>query len=109
MSKALYGVKKKTFVGSDVWIGTNAVILDGCRIGDGAIIAAGAIVTKDVEPYAIVGGVPAVSIRYRFEGKIRDELMKSCWWLKNEKELEFLSQYIDQPGQFVKECKNKLT
>lgn len=49
----------------DVWIGANAVIVDGVRVGKGAIVGAGAVVTKDVEPYAIVGGVPAKFIRYR--------------------------------------------
>ena len=52
-------------IGDDVWIGANAVILDGVNIGDGAIIGAGAVVTKDVPPYAIVGGVPGKIIRYR--------------------------------------------
>lgn len=52
-------------VGNDVWIGARAIILDGVTIGDGAIVAAGAVVTRDVEPYAIVGGVPAKLMRYR--------------------------------------------
>ena len=56
-------------IGNDVWIGANVSILPGVYIGDGAVIAAGAVVTKDVEPYAIVGGVPAKVIRYRFSPK----------------------------------------
>lgn len=67
-------------IGNDVWIGTNAVILSGVHIGDGAIIGAGAIVTKDVEPYAIVGGVPAKFIRYRFSREIIDAFLRIKWW-----------------------------
>ncbi len=67
-------------IGHDVWIGANTVIMRGVRIGDGAIIAAGAIVTKDVPPYAIVGGVPAKIIRYRFSEKVIEKLLASKWW-----------------------------
>ena len=56
---------KKVYIGDDVWIGTNAMILDGVTIGSHAVIAAGAVVTKDVPEYAIVGGVPAKIIKYR--------------------------------------------
>lgn len=61
-------------VGDDVWIGMNAVILSGVSIGQGAVVAAGAIVTKDVPPYAIVGGNPAKIIKYRFEQNIIEKL-----------------------------------
>lgn len=67
-------------IGNDVWIGARAIILDGVTIGDGAIIAAGAVVTKDVPNYAIVGGVPAKVLRYRFETKEIDFLNKFKWW-----------------------------
>ncbi|MBE6718770.1 MAG: CatB-related O-acetyltransferase [Ruminococcaceae bacterium] len=63
-------------VGDDVWIGYRATILSGVHIGQGAIVAAGAVVTKDVPPYAIVGGVPAKVIGYRFPEDIREELVK---------------------------------
>ncbi|MDE5901508.1 MAG: CatB-related O-acetyltransferase [Muribaculaceae bacterium] len=56
----------ETIVGKDVWIGAHSIIMVGVKIGNGAIVAAGSVVTKDVEPYAIVGGVPAKIIRYRF-------------------------------------------
>ena len=69
------GSKGDIVVGDDVWIGTNAIICSGIKIGQGAIVAAGAVVTKDVAPYAIVGGNPARVIRYRFEEKIRRILM----------------------------------
>lgn len=73
-----------TVVGNDVWIGDGATILGGVRIGDGAIIAAGAIVAKDVPPYAVVGGVPARLIRYRFNSRQIDALLKLKWWDKEE-------------------------
>ncbi len=67
-------------IGSDVWIGRNCTILKGVSIGDGAIIAAGAVVVKDVEPYSIVGGVPAKIIKHRFAENIREWLLKTKWW-----------------------------
>ena len=74
----------KTTIGNDVWIGARATILSGIKIGDGAIIAAGAVVTKDVEPYTIVGGVPAKPIKKRFTDEQIHALMKLKWWDKDE-------------------------
>ena len=65
-----------SYIGNDVWIGNNAVILPGVNIDNGAIIAAGAVVTKDVSPYEIVGGVPAKHLKFRFDENIRSELNK---------------------------------
>jgi acetyltransferase-like isoleucine patch superfamily enzyme len=70
----------KTFLGNDVWIGANAIIPGGINIGTGAIVAAGAVVVKDVPPYAIVGGNPAKVIRYRFSEDEIQFLLKSEWW-----------------------------
>ena len=67
-------------IGNDVWIGYEAVILSGVTIGDGAIIGTRAVVTKDVPPYTIVGGVPAKPIRKRFDEKVIEELLKIKWW-----------------------------
>lgn len=67
-------------VGNDVWIGYEAVIMSGVHIGDGAIIGTRAVVTKDVEPYTIVGGVPAKPIRKRFDGETVEKLLKLRWW-----------------------------
>ena len=66
-------------IGHDVWIGARAIIMDGVNIGNGAVIAAGAVVTKDVPPYAIVGGVPAKIIKYRSEHDFVDKQPKE-WW-----------------------------
>lgn len=70
-------------IGSDVWIGARATILDGVSIGHGAVVASGAVVTKDVPPYAIVGGVPAVIIRYRFDDETIKRLLATNWWVNN--------------------------
>lgn len=67
-------------IGNDVWIGYDAVIMTGVRIGDGAIIGTRAVVTKDVEPYSIVGGVPAKEIRKRFAPAVIKKLMEIQWW-----------------------------
>ena len=74
-------------IGNDVWLCANCVILSGVKIGDGAVIANGAIVTKDVPPYAIVGGNPAKLIRWRFDETIRNALQASAWWDWPEQEL----------------------
>ncbi len=70
----------KCVVGNDVWIGTGTVILRGVEIGNGAVVAAGAVVTKDIPPYAIVAGVPARIIGYRFSEVIIQKLQKLQWW-----------------------------
>lgn len=72
--------KGLTVIGNDVWIGNNAVILQGIKIGDGAVVAAGAVVTKNVPPYSIVGGIPAKVIRYRFDDQMIEKLLKLKWW-----------------------------
>lgn len=71
---------RRTTIGSDVWIGTRAYISQGVTIGHGSIVAAHAVVTKDVPPYSIVGGVPAKVIRSRFEPAIVDRLLALAWW-----------------------------
>jgi virginiamycin A acetyltransferase len=75
-----YPVKGDTVIGNDVWIGYKATIMSGVTIGDGAIIAAHAVVTKDVAPYAIVGGNPAAEIRKRFPEEKIQRLLEVKWW-----------------------------
>lgn len=81
-----------TTIGNDVWIGCNVVVMAGINVGDGAIIGAGAVVTKDVEPYAVVVGVPGKCIKYRFDEEIRRNLLQSRWWLWEDR---LLKQNID--------------
>ena len=75
-------------IGNDVWCGFNVLIMPGVTIGDGAIIGAGSVVTKDVEPYAIMGGVPAKLIRYRFPEKIRNQMLTLQWWDWSEEKIQ---------------------
>ena len=77
-------------IGSDVWIGYEAVILSGVRIGDGAIVAARAVVAGDVEPYTIVGGVPAKPIRKRFTPETIHRLERLRWWDWPREKLQLL-------------------
>lgn len=72
--------KGDTVIGSDVWIGYEAVIMPGVHIGDGAIVGARAVVTKDVPPYTVVGGVPARPIRQRFDDETVSRLLALRWW-----------------------------
>jgi acetyltransferase-like isoleucine patch superfamily enzyme len=72
-------------IGNDVWIGADVTILDGIKIGDGAIIGASSLVTKNVDPYTIVGGVPAKTIKLRYSKTQIKKLLKIKWWNKNEK------------------------
>jgi acetyltransferase-like isoleucine patch superfamily enzyme len=86
-------------ISHDVWIGANAVICRGVHIGIGAVIAAGAVVTRNVEPYAIVGGVPARFIKYRFDEATRTMLIKSRWW--DHPLTHFIGLRADEPKSFV--------
>ncbi len=96
---------KQTHIGNDVWIGSNAIIINGVSIGDGAIIAAGAVVTKDVPDYAIVGGVPAKLIRMRFDQNTITSLKQLNWWNLNLDELKELP--FNNIAQCIKELKAK--
>ena len=77
---AAWDNKGDIIIGNDVWIGYEAVIMAGVTVGDGAIIGTRAVVTKDVPPYTIVGGVPAKPIRKRFDNETLDELLRIRWW-----------------------------
>lgn len=72
--------EKTSLIGNDVWVGLNCIIMDGVKIGDGAIIAAGSVVTKDVLPFSIVGGIPAKHIKETFPKEIQDRLLEIKWW-----------------------------
>ena len=93
---------KKTCIGNDVWIGRGAMISAGVKVGDGAVIAMGSVVTKNVEPYTIVGGVPAQFIRNRFEENICAKIAATKWWSLTEKELACHSQFFNDPDLYLK-------
>jgi len=87
-AKDSYQKTGDTIIGHDVWIGSEAMIMAGVTIGSGAIIAARAVVTKDVEPYAIVGGNPAEFIKYRFKNEKIETLLKLKWWDWSEEKVK---------------------
>ncbi len=93
-------------IGNDVWIGQNVTLKRKINIGDGAIVAAGAIVTKDVEPFSIVGGVPAKLIRYRFDKSTIDDILKLKWWRFNIDDLQNMD--ADNPKLFIEKLSNKI-
>lgn len=85
-------------IGNDVWIGENVIITPNCKkIGNGAVIAAGAVVTRDVPVYTVVGGVPAKFIRLRFENDIQQCIEQSQWWLRPLSDLIDLLPLFEQP------------
>lgn len=89
-------------IGNDVWMGHNVNVMSGISVGDGAIIAAGAVVTKDVPPYAVVAGVPAEIKRYRFRQPTIDRLLRLKWW-----DLE-LSDLSGLPFRDVERCLDRI-
>lgn len=89
-------------IGNDVWVGANVVFIGSLSIGDGSVVAAGSVVKRDVEPYSIVAGVPAKPIRYRFDERIRNALLRIKWWdWPEEKILDNLELFYD-PDEFIK-------
>ncbi len=92
----------RTLIGHDVWIGANAVILDGITIGNGAVIAAGAVVTKQVAPFEIVGGIPAKHIRFRFSPDEIHQIEASAWWHKDEDWLKANAESFLHSADFFK-------
>lgn len=94
--------KGDTVVGNDVWFGRESVIMPGVKIGDGAIIAAYSVVTKDVEPYTVVGGNPARVIRKRFDEQLINLLLELKWWdFEPEKITELLPLLCNNDLEFV--------
>lgn len=97
--------KGDTVIGNDVWIGYEAVIMPGVKIGDGAIIAAKSVVVKDVPPYTIVGGNPASLLRQRFPDKIIDALLEIAWWNWDiEKITRNLEKIVGADIEALKNC-----
>lgn len=87
-------------IGNDVWIGSNCIIFEGVNIGDGAVIAAGSIIRKDVPPYAVVGGVDRI-IKYRFSQDIIEKLLKIKWWDWSDEKIKENINLLYDPQKFV--------
>lgn len=104
----LFEELKPNKIGNDVWIGARALILDGILIGDGAIIAAGAVVNKDVPPYAVMGGVPASIIRYRFSAEVIAALQAWQWWSLPDEVLAKLARDFCEDEEWSVEAIDKL-
>ncbi len=93
--------KGKTIIGHDVLIGSSAMVMAGVKVGHGSIIASGSIVTKDVPPYAVVAGIPATIIKYRFDEKTIEKLLNSKWWNYNDITLRKNSHLVKDPLAFI--------
>lgn len=89
-------------LGCDVLLSANALILSGVRIDHGAVVGAGAVVTKDVPAYAIVAGVPAEVIGWRFDERLRAALAASQWWNRDDEELRALRDWFSDPAEFLR-------
>lgn len=100
-----YPYKGDTVIGNDVWIGYEAVIMPGVKIGDGAIIAAKSVVSKNVQPYGIVGGNPAQIIRQRFPDPMVQVLLEIAWWNWNiEKITSNLAKIVNADIDALRAC-----
>lgn len=91
--------RRDVVIGNDVWIGVDAIVMPGIHVGDGAVIGAGAVVTRDVEPFQIVAGVPAKALRKRFSEPVCAAIAASKWWERDYRELKPLIRRIHAGGR----------
>lgn len=98
---------KKSCIGNDVWLGQNVIITNGADIGNGVVAAAGAVITKDVPDYAVVAGVPARIIRYRYTAKQISALNKIAWWnWSDEKIRQYYDDFFEDIEIFIRKHEN---
>lgn len=88
------GTRGDVSIGNDVWLASGCTILSGVTIGDGAVVAARSVVSRDVQPYSIVAGNPARHVRFRFESKDREALLASAWWAWPEEEVRRIASLL---------------
>ena len=100
-----YKWHSETKIGNDVWLGFRVIVRGGINIGDGAIVGAGSVVTKDIGPYEIWAGNPARMIRKRFTDDIIEELLKSEWWNWDDEKLMKYGYAFDNPETFIENIK----
>lgn len=91
---------ERVTVGHDVWVGYGAVILPGVEVGNGAVIGAGAVVSHDVPPYAVVGGVPSTVIKFRFPTEVVEKIEATRWWEYSDQELRQCVPHMGTPASF---------
>jgi acetyltransferase-like isoleucine patch superfamily enzyme len=101
-------VPRRVTIGHDVWIGRSAIVLPGVQVGDGAVVGAGAIVTKNVRSYAIVAGNPARTIRYRFDEVTIARLLAIQWWNLEEATLRRLAVDIKDVATFLQRAESEI-
>ncbi|WP_326999129.1 CatB-related O-acetyltransferase [Comamonas testosteroni] len=98
--------KRRVIIGNDVWIGDKAMVVSGVSVGDGCVIAAGSVVTKDVPPYSIVAGVPAKVIKNRFPDEVISELIDIKYWAYDPVEVQLIMQYSISVEDFLQKFKD---
>jgi len=100
------GSKGPVVIGNDVWIGANALILSGVTIGDGAVIGAHAVISKDVPPYSIVAGNPGRVVKYRFNPETIDKLLAISWWNWSDPEIHSVVHLLcsEKIDDFIQYC-----
>ena len=101
LAEVAYEPYCKTVIGNDVWIGAHCLVKPGVRIGDGAIVGMGSVVTKDIGPYEIWAGNPARLIRKRFDEETIKALQESHWWELSDDELRKIGKFVDEPLKFA--------
>lgn len=103
LARHRYDPRVQTVIGADVWIGEAALLKGGVVVGPGAVIGMGSVVTKDVEPFAIVAGNPARTIRLRFSPQVVEALLKMAWWDRSDEELRRLGPLFTDPERMLKQ------
>ena len=96
--------RRDAVIGNDVWIGANAVVMQSVKVGDGAVVGAGAVVTHDVPPYGIAAGVPARIIRFRFSPHVIEWLLTTRWWDREPAEWDCIQRAIGHAGEREAVC-----
>lgn len=99
-NKCISDFERKIVIGNDVWIGADCIIFEGVKIGDGAVIAAGSVIRKDVPPYAVVGGVDRI-LKFRFPQEVIEKMLSIQWWNWSEEKIKANVNFMYEPEKFI--------